>query len=473
MKKQLSIFALLFLVVSCNLTGTEDEQEDLTVEITGIYEALFSGDTFVGSSSLRIEKLTHEEVRIIPHSSASYPSFSAKVERLANGNFGFKIANQEVSGGSIVGGEFPSLPGYNGGVIVSDNQVVYKIIFTKNGVDEEVQTVSTEKVDDIDEDGTCENGIQDGDETGIDCGGTCSQCEESPTSFIDTLKTASSGSMFWAIGFYNNQIGLAYSRNAVENTLFKTSDGGENWTPFNSPTTSIVREIHFLNETNVLLVADDGVYRSDTGGLTWSPDTTLAYSYSIYIIDEQHAVAASGSYILSYSEDGGVTWAESAIDETFNAGAERSFHFVEEGIGYVTFRNGSDAKVYVYKTNDYGKSWTYVSQPLTGSVTVTHFQDENIGFMGGEFEGIIKTIDGGATWSIVEGVESSNNVIYFRDGIGIVGGSYLFTTKDNGLTWEEPSELNPLSAQAFSAIDNVIFIATQQHILKISLNDIK
>ncbi|MCO4099569.1 MAG: glycosyl hydrolase [Gemmatimonas sp.] len=92
-------------------------------------------------------------------------------------------------------------------------------------------------------------------------------------------------------------------------------------------------------------------------------------------------------------------------DTTYVSGVQLSKH--ADGTVYATFdgHRSNDMKPYVYKSTDFGATWTSITGnlPSLGPVQVIreHHREPNLLFVGTEF-GVFFTIDGGTTWTALK-----------------------------------------------------------------------
>ena len=142
-----------------------------------------------------------------------------------------------------------------------------------------------------------------------------------------------------------------------ENTILKTTDGGETW----------------LGSSERARV---GETRNNLENI-WFVSRTTGW--------------VIGSYgTLLHTTDSGETWKKQ------NAGVDNNLfgiHFVNETTGWISGQEGL-----ILQTNDGGKTW---KQQQTDSIDNLHdimFVDEKIGWAAGDFGSVLHTTDGGNTW---------------------------------------------------------------------------
>lgn len=152
-------------------------------------------------------------------------------------------------------------------------------------------------------------------------------------------------------------------------------------------------------------------------------------------LSEDRVLIGGASGVILVSEDGGATWG--AVESGVSARI-RDFDFVNDQIGYAAGRDGI-----VVKTTDGGNSWSLPLETGTETnLTDLSFVNENLGFASGEGGLIIKTTDGGETWQTLDtGVTRALNRVYFLDeNIGFAAGFVTFIkTTDGGTSWSSLS----------------------------------
>ncbi len=152
-------------------------------------------------------------------------------------------------------------------------------------------------------------------------------------------------------------------------------------------------------------------HQENSGGLTIDNSDAEKYE-TIYTIAES---PKNGSLIwvgtddgnVQITSDGGKHWNNVVKNipglppNTWVSTIEASHH--DPAVAYATFDGhaAGDMKTYVYKTTDYGKTWTSLSTPeLKGYAHVVRedLVNPNLLFVGTEF-GLFVSIDGGAHWA--------------------------------------------------------------------------
>ena len=197
---------------------------------------------------------------------------------------------------------------------------------------------------------------------------------------------------------WNSPILLSpHNRNIVYfggNFLFKTTDRGQSWEKI-SPDLS----------------TDDPEKQEDSGGIT-ADNTGAEIHCTIYTISEsplKEGVIWIGTDdgLVQLTTDGGTTWANVTRNikglppEGWVTRVEAS-HF-DEGTAYATFdrHRVDDYKPYVYKTTNFGKTWTSLSAdlPSVGYLHVVRedLENKNLLYVGSEF-GLFLSFNGGKEW---------------------------------------------------------------------------
>jgi photosystem II stability/assembly factor-like uncharacterized protein len=100
---------------------------------------------------------------------------------------------------------------------------------------------------------------------------------------------------------------------------------------------------------------------------------------------------------------------------------------------------GGDINATIIKTINGGSTWTILSSGLDKCLSSVYFTDANTGYAVGENGSIIKTINGGTTWTVLSsGTTNWLNSVYFTDNnAGYVVGSEgnILKTMNGGAIW--------------------------------------
>jgi len=202
---------------------------------------------------------------------------------------------------------------------------------------------------------------------------------------------------------------------------------------------------------------DEDVLRTLDGGATWTilagepfvkgenVITCCAFPISSTItrlLVGQIAVATNTGRV-SYSDDNGATWAEVVFTgiNGHGAGGHNSLFALDQGHIWL-----ASAKGYIYFSSDGGATWVKQTQ---GTLSIKdgksiYFADESNGMAGFNDDIIMKTSDGGLTWSLTAAVTGGGvgchiNAIYKAGDFWWVGTETgkLFYSNDVGATWTE------------------------------------
>jgi photosystem II stability/assembly factor-like uncharacterized protein len=187
------------------------------------------------------------------------------------------------------------------------------------------------------------------------------------------------------------------------NHVFKSSDRGDSWKTISPDLT------RNLNRNQ--LPMRGSVPPRDALGLH---EGTAAFG-NISAVSEsprRAGVLAVGTDdgVIAVTRNDGQSWNRITTfagvpDTTYVSGVQLSKH--ADGTVYATFdgHRSNDMKPYVYKSTDFGATWTSITGnlPALGPVQVIreHHREPNLLFVGTEF-GVFFTIDGGTTWTALK-----------------------------------------------------------------------
>lgn len=178
--------------------------------------------------------------------------------------------------------------------------------------------------------------------------------------------------------------------------LHKSEDMGDTW--------QIISPDLTTNDPSKQNQADSGGLSMDNSG---AENHTTIFTIAESPLDENVIWVGTDDGNVQVTTDGGKTWTNTTPNipgiprNTWAYHIEASVH--GKGTAYVVFTGYTtgDMKPYVYKTKDYGKTWTNI---ITDEVEIfarniqEDFENENLLFLGTEF-GLYISIDGGTSWS--------------------------------------------------------------------------
>jgi photosystem II stability/assembly factor-like uncharacterized protein len=182
---------------------------------------------------------------------------------------------------------------------------------------------------------------------------------------------------------------------SYEHGIYKSANGGATWTWMNnslSYETIWQFEIDPLHPNTLYACAGDiGLHKSTDGGATWTFMGRSGYSSGLAIdpFDSRILYLIAGGFWKS--TDGGTTWTALSIKAyPFALAVDRS----RPGVLYIgTINNG------ILKTTDYGATWSLVNTGLTyPEVYALASSAIDTVYAGTAINGVFRTRNGGASW---------------------------------------------------------------------------
>jgi photosystem II stability/assembly factor-like uncharacterized protein len=246
------------------------------------------------------------------------------------------------------------------------------------------------------------------------------------------------------VSFVSRTQGWAVGENG---TIMVTADGGEAWTTQAPPVAAGLNGVDFVDALTGWAVGDGGtIVATVDGGTTWhqQPSPSGVSLRAVSFIDAQRGWAAGGSTVLA-TDDGGLTWVDSSVnDGTWTPDIESvSFVNATHGwvAGYAPAQVGGDPGC-VFATTDGGVTWE--RQFNERRIHSVFFIDEDYGWLAGDGKLLRRTTDGGATWKACGIITEYSDDTSLRDVMAIdrthgwaVGTKgYILATSD-GEHWVE------------------------------------
>jgi len=213
----------------------------------------------------------------------------------------------------------------------------------------------------------------------------------------------------------------------IDRLLYKTSDGGANWTPV--PLNTFASAICAVSEDVALISDGYQTSRTADGGDSW---TQVWYSRS----DAIHSVAPDTTLflspygIVSKSTDGG-----NSVVQMYHSDFPISWQKMDS-FGQFVCAIGQDFSILT--SRDGGSNWKVNNiRPQHGAFKSIHFTDENSGLIISEDAGILRTRDNAKSWYYSEDDMGRDDFVEFAfadadTGIFVVTNNYAYTTNDGG-----------------------------------------
>jgi photosystem II stability/assembly factor-like uncharacterized protein len=268
----------------------------------------------------------------------------------------------------------------------------------------------------------------------------------------------------------DDQIGIAgnLGKGSFDNTfdtipIYRTSDGGQNWTGFN-PDPANLKGLCALQKINANTIYGAGrvrgpgqLIKSTDKGLTWttidllataglgaatdlyfsSPDTGFVIGMNAIPFATGNDALYKGKII--YTTNGGQTWA-TVLEEPLNPTYFWKISFPTKQVGYVSLQQNTANRqsVIYYKTENGGQTWVrniiptaLFGNPVNFATQGIGFANENLGWIGGGGlePNFLQTNDGGTTWSnITSSFSYRVNKIRFLENFAYASGIRILRT---------------------------------------------
>lgn len=231
----------------------------------------------------------------------------------------------------------------------------------------------------------------------------------------------------------------------------RTSDGGAHWeTRKLSDPYAVMHSIDMADLLNGWTVGQNEeyarIYHTTNGGASWQRqfddfDTRL---FAVDAISAQTAFAVGGfgnTRVAERTTDGGITWQMMNIPT--NDAFFQDVYFVNSTTGWITGNTS------IAKTTDGGNTWAAQTTPFNYGFPGIHFSDPMNGWAGGWYGILLRTTNGGATWTEqqlnlpdythVLAVQATSPQVGWVAGYG--GGAqsrpFVKQTTNGGATWTD------------------------------------
>ncbi len=230
--------------------------------------------------------------------------------------------------------------------------------------------------------------------------------------------------------------------------LFYVQIASAQWVQLNNVPSANINCVKAFNSQFIYAGSDNALVRTLNGGISWDSiplvdnfNTPILGSYlnSVHFTSANDGTATGmlltgNSEVILQTFNGGINW---TLVSVFNGGnwprMLNKLFFINSSIGYAAGSNGR-----ILKTINGGSSWS--SQPSGTSERLydIHFVSANIGFAVGD-EIILRTINGGITWLVQLKPGAFLKSVYFPSttlGYAVGDQNVLLKTTNSGATWQ-------------------------------------
>jgi hypothetical protein len=227
-------------------------------------------------------------------------------------------------------------------------------------------------------------------------------------------------------------------------TILKTTDGGAQWYIKNSGTTANLTKVQFSTPDKGYAVGMNGtLIKTTNGGEDWQTIDIgeITDLYGLSLLDENQFYISGDNGLLKKTIDGGTTFlaANALLSEDI-----REVQFLNPLIGYA--QGGK-----LLKTVDGGVTWSVITQDFVGSF---YFVNEDVGFINTINSGLLKTSDGG-----INMISLAGSAFYISD---------LFALDENEI-WAVENDAPLCSCPGFCIIKGEIIAEEYQDVYNCDL----
>lgn len=252
--------------------------------------------------------------------------------------------------------------------------------------------------------------------------------------------------------------------------ILHTTDGGHTWEiQVGDPASDdrAIRDLYFLDgKTGFAVQGSPGDHRllRTTDGKNWSQVGTVPeHRADFAFLSPQIGILISDNPRILRTTDGGRKW-QPVYDCKVKAEVDgltrevdcafQRLHFPTATTGYAISRAVGDAGFVLAKTTDGGVTWsaTLVAPGEDGHEGDVHFVDENNGIVRTKEGKILRTEDGGATWTGIPGQGELHSELEFADAESGWAAYYqkVTYTSNGGKRWSSAATKFPAMVNASS-----------------------
>lgn len=233
--------------------------------------------------------------------------------------------------------------------------------------------------------------------------------------------------------------------------VFRTEDGGKSWLRQDTGGRKPFFSITCVDDKHVMLATTDGaIFATTDGGDTWTMQQTPVERNLLQVrcVTPTRCTAVGDFGQVVHTEDGGSSWQNVGLPEDFklpdmaldmgvdpNDALLYGMSYADENNVWVSGEFGT-----IIKSSDGGRTWTQQQSGLESTLFGIYMKDSMNGLAVGIDSVILETSDGGENWKPVRGPfrERSYYDVMIAGDIGWIVGNQgtILKSSDGGATWE-------------------------------------
>ena len=255
------------------------------------------------------------------------------------------------------------------------------------------------------------------------------------------------------VKFINNDTGFVCGASVAfpYSVVFKTTDGGNTWDTIHL-SDGWLMSLSIVNDTIIYAGGQDAVsFKSIDGGLSWIHNGMIPGCCddlsTLYYLNEDTGIAVRFNAGIWKTEDG-INWTRPNFGGHSYFPNTSSIQFINDSTGYVAMDT-------VYKTSDYGTTWTRLNVDSIIAAKCIYMKNINDGIVVGEHGKISLTFDGGNSWTSPTTISTLTlyDVGFISDSVGFIVSGYnyfppendwgeIYVTRNKGFTWSLMQSFN-------------------------------
>jgi photosystem II stability/assembly factor-like uncharacterized protein len=246
--------------------------------------------------------------------------------------------------------------------------------------------------------------------------------------------------------------------------ILKTTNSGVNWTTQTSSTTQNLNSVKFTSSTNGVACGAGGtVIYTSNGGSTWQ-QYTIPTTKELLSVDQKSStvIASAVDGIVIKSTNSGSAW--STIDYKIVTKSDVRSVYMMDPNTYFSCGGGG----FIRKSTDGGNTFTFQKNPMMANLVCIYFSNSTNGWAVSSLNNaVIRTTDGGNTWSLPAGTTIATSWTLKQSGSNNIGndfclhptdkkaifvcmGKVIYRSGDVGETWTQTATVNTTFSSAHS-----------------------